>query len=1278
MSRPENEFAMQCIPRREFLKSLASAPLFLRAAPLFGAPFLTGATPSAWLDEGFSSSDPRFVPHYPAKSPLADVVRFVTPGSDQYITEKYAFEIESILTAWGAELLHSPVEISALAPALDAAILSLSFNVAAKKTLRSVYGIDVVRRQFVAALEQGRDRCLRSLESWLGELERVETAEFEIFGIETISESPLAVRINLRYDFVIIGKGDRREERVGSWRMEWSQSDSSAWTARRWEAGEETVCTTSAPVFIDVTSAAFGTADSYREQLLRGTDHWRTILDGAIGVDVYSNNGIAAGDYNNDGFDDLYVCQPAGLPNRFYHNRGDGTFEDVTERAGVGVLDSTACALFADFENRGLQDLLVVCGTGPILFINRGDGTFTLKRDAFRFEKPPQGTFTHAAVADYDRDGRLDIYFCTYMYYLGLDQYHYPIPYYDARNGPPNCLLHNEGGWRFVETTQIAGMNSDNDRYSFASAWGDVTNDGLPDLFVSNDFGSSQLYRNNGDGTFRVASRESNVEGVGAGMGCCWCDYDNDSHQDVYVPSMWEAAGQRISSQPKFHENASTAIRDLYQRHARGNALYHNHGNGRFENVGQQAGVEMGRWSWSSDFWDFDHDGNSDLYVANGYLSGPDRNDLAGFFWRQVVAKSPEDVTPSLSYERGWNAINELVRSDHTWHGRARNVTFLNCGNGSFAEASGAVGLDFAEDSRAFVLADLDHDGRLEVILKNRNAPQIRVLHNAMKHIGASISFCLRGRRSNRDAIGAAIAVEVGGIRQTKYLQAGTGFLSQHSKELFFGIGEAGSVPNVEIRWPSGLSQIFEKLPANHRIFLDEGSDTFKSVPFAEKSAFNGPALVPSLEPLPEIVETWLIQPLKAPAFSLPDHAGKNRILSSLLGNPVLLLFWSQDSARSIEQLSSFQAYLGQPQSTRLQAIAINVDDQLNRDRARSIASAVDFSFPILFATDEVAGTYNIVYRYLFERRRNLPLPTSFLLDPEGAIVKVYQGAVDPAHTFADAQIIPLSNSGRRRAALPFPGMLVQDGFARNDFTYGVAMFQHGYLDRAAESFKQVLANKPDNVDAYYNLGTLNLQRHDLKEARAYLEQAVKFRPNYPEAWNNLGMLAAEEGNFDEAIDYLDRCLTQRPDYALALLNLGNVYRKQKAFDKAGECLTRAIALLPDDPEINYSLGMLYAQQNQMQSASTYLQRALDVRPDYPEALNNLGIVFVRQQDYAKAEEQFKTGIRLSPQFDQSYLNLARLYAIRNDKDRARQVLRDLLQVQPENPNAKQALELLQ
>ena len=190
----------------------------------------------------------------------------------------------------------------------------------------------------------------------------------------------------------------------------------------------------------------------------------------------------------------------------------------------------------------------------------------------------------------------------------------------------------------------------------------------------------------------------------------------------------------------------------------------------------------MGRWAWSSDAWDFDHDGYPDLYIANGYISGADARDLASFFWRQVVAKSPPDSSASFNYERGWNAINELIRSDATWNGRERNVLYLNNHDGTFSDVSAIAGLDFPDDSRSFALADLDHDGRLEVILKNRNAPQLRILHIAMKDLGNSIAFRLRGTKSNRDAIGAAVTVEAAEHRQTKYLQAGSGFLSQHTK----------------------------------------------------------------------------------------------------------------------------------------------------------------------------------------------------------------------------------------------------------------------------------------------------------------------------------------------------------------------------------------------------------------------------------------------------------------------------------------------------------------
>jgi tetratricopeptide (TPR) repeat protein/peroxiredoxin len=1266
--------------RRDVLRSLAATPFLLKPSPMFGRGFLAafgGFQQNANKDD-YRYAASRYKPHYREQIDLTPVLKLIEPGTDDYATEKYAFEIGAKLTQWAAELRHSTTQFPSLGQFLDDQLDATTLVVESQDKLRSGFGLEATRRHFSETKHVTSEQFAGSLARWLEPLRRVETAEFDIYEITLTAGGPLTVQIAVRYDLVGSRANQEREERVGTWRMTCIQKEDVDWRVTRWEAGPE-VQTSGMGGFADITSHALGENASYAGQMLRGVDYWRTVLDGACGMDIYANNGVATGDYDNDGFDDIYVCQPSGLPNRLYRNRGDGTFEDVTERAGVGLLDNTACALFADFDNSGLQDLLIVCGSGPLLYRNQGDGTFKLKPKAFEFAALPQGTFTHAAVADYDNDGRLDIYFCTYMYYLGLDQYHYPAPYYDARNGPPNILMHNEGGGRFIETTEAAGLNVENNRYSFACAWGDSNETGHPDLCIANDFGTSQLYRNRGDGTFSVASKESHIEDVGAGMSACWCDFDNDGHQDIYITSMWEPAGQRVSAQPQFHPHAPERIRADYQRHARGNALYRNAGDGTYRNAGEKTGTAMGRWSWSADFWDVDHDGFPDLYVANGYVSAVDRMDLDSFFWRQIVAKSPEDDTALKGYERGWNAINELIRSDKSWNGFQRNVMFGNNRDGTFSEISGVVGLDCMEDSRAFALADIDHDGRLEVILKNRNAPQLRILHNNMRDLGHSICFRLRGHKSNRDAIGASITLESGDLVQTRYLQAGTGFLSQHSKEIFFGVGRAETPATATVRWPNGTVQKFNSLLVNHRIELEEGVDTFAAKPFATQlSTESQPSLKPKPEVLPTDIGTWLITPLRAPGFVLPDIGGTNRALKDFTGSPLLLHFWSNETEGSRGQLRSFEHYRAAFAKAGASIVTINLDNPDQVASARATVKEESLTFPALFATEAVAAIYNIIFRYLFDRRRDLALPTSFLLNGGGMIEKVYQGTVDPEVVLQDAHHIPQSPEQRLKLALPFHGELIQGTFQRNEFTYGVALFQHGYLDEAAESFRQVVAVRPNDPEAYYNLGTLNLRRNDFEQAKQYLEKTIALRPNYPEAWNNLGMMAGQQGDAQMAIEDFKKALELRPDYEIAVLNLGNVYRRQKAYAQADEMLSRALALRPDDPEVNYSLGMLYAQQTQMERAAGYLQKAIDLRPDYSEAINNLGIVFVRTEQMDRAEQMFKRGIDVAPDNDQAYLNLARVYAMRNDRQDARDILQRLLHRQPQNSAASRALEMLQ
>jgi hypothetical protein len=383
--------------------------------------------------------------------------------------------------------------------------------------------------------------------------------------------------------------------------------------------------------FADISEAAFGANPSYRNQLSKSVDHWRGLLDEATGIDIYGHNGIAVGDYDGDGHEDLYIAQPSGLPNRLYRNNGDSTFTDITFASGtapLAVLDDTRAVLFADIDNDRDEDLIVITASQPLLFRNLGAGRFSSDRTSgLSIPESEAGSLTSAAIADYDNDGWLDVYVCSYDFWRPGRAYNTPAPYYDATNGPPNFLFRNLGRGKFADVTRAAGLSQNNNRYSFAAAWGDYNNDGRPDLYVANDFGRNNLYLNQANGTFTDIAAKAGVDDLGAGMSAAWGDYDNDGRLDLYTGNMWSSAGQRVTVNRQFLAQASGWTLAAFQRQAKGNSLYRNLGDGRLAEQAQ-AGVEMGRWAWSSDFADLDNDGNLDLYIQNGYVTGPDQRDL--------------------------------------------------------------------------------------------------------------------------------------------------------------------------------------------------------------------------------------------------------------------------------------------------------------------------------------------------------------------------------------------------------------------------------------------------------------------------------------------------------------------------------------------------------------------------------------------------------------------------------------------------------------------------
>ena len=395
----------------------------------------------------------------------------------------------------------------------------------------------------------------------------------------------------------------------------------------------EQVKSSGGPLFADCTESVLDGNESYRKQMLHGVNYWLARSQNLSPNAADGRAGIAVGDVNGDGLDDLYVCQDAGLPNRLYVQQADGTALDLSASSGADWLESSHGALLADLDGDGDQDLAVALEGAVMVAENDGNGRFETRSVVLVSDNTMS-----LSAADFDSDADLDLYVCAYkrntLSREGGEGIILPTGpglflYYDANNGGANSLLRNDGNWRFTDCTKEVGIDRNNTRMSYASAWEDYDEDGDPDLYVANDFGRNNLYRNDG-GTFTDVAAEADAEDSASGMSVSWADYDRDGDMDLYVANMSSAAGNRILDQEQFDPVLADEIRDTYRRFARGNTLMRNLGTGRFEDVSVDAGVTLGRWAWSSNFADLNNDGWEDLVVLNGFYTSelPESGDL--------------------------------------------------------------------------------------------------------------------------------------------------------------------------------------------------------------------------------------------------------------------------------------------------------------------------------------------------------------------------------------------------------------------------------------------------------------------------------------------------------------------------------------------------------------------------------------------------------------------------------------------------------------------------
>ena len=574
----------------------------------------------------------------PAEIPLRhdDWNELDNAASDGWDTEVFAETASSILGQIG-KLLSDPGKIhaSAIEPFVD---IDISFSPLIPE-LQIVHKVAPLRVEQTAEQETTPRREL-GIQKFVAELQRLGRpsidpthTKFKIFRVFADGN-----KLETHQYVSLVGQSQENTfERHATWKIVWTRRGDSAPRITQLDVTDFEQTTRESPEwFVDCTASVLDKDPCYRSQILQSYGAWLSRIPHGIYLEAVGTPGLAIGDVNGDGHDDLYFCQERGLPNRLFLHQPDGTVRDASTTWGCDWLESSRAALLVDLDNDSDQDLVVSVMGGVVIASNEDNTRFK-----FRVLLPTTEDVMSLSAADYDNDGDLDLYACGYYANKGLDRHNSAgisaLPtaddgfvMHDANVGGPNQLMRNDienDDWTFSDVTVESGLDVNNRRFTFASAWEDFDDDGDADLYVVNEFGRDNMYRNDG-GRFTDVSENARVEDAGSGMGITWGDYNRDGQMDVYISNMFSAAGNRITFQDKFKSSSPSEVKRRIQRLTRGNTLLKNVGNGEFQDQSAFAGVELGRWSWASQFVDLNNDGWLDLLVANGYITADDTGDL--------------------------------------------------------------------------------------------------------------------------------------------------------------------------------------------------------------------------------------------------------------------------------------------------------------------------------------------------------------------------------------------------------------------------------------------------------------------------------------------------------------------------------------------------------------------------------------------------------------------------------------------------------------------------
>ena len=626
------------------------------------------------------------------------------------------------------------------------------------------------------------------------------------------------------------------------------------------------------------------------------------------------------------------------------------------------------------------------------------------------------------------------------------------------------------------------------------------------------------------------------------------------------------------------------------------------------------------------------------------------------------MSQTPLRAEGSKQYADAWRAINILIRSDGTWSGRERNLCFRNRGDGSFGDISFTSGLDLDADGRAFVPLDLDADGDLDLIVKNRNGVQLRAFRNDMRSGDTrQLTLRLEGRRTNRDGVGARVEVLTDQRRMTREIVSGSGYLSQRPRVARFALKEGEVVQRVVVRWLGGSVQELGKPPQQGRLLLVEGEPDFR-VPFQSEPSVQASEAADASAGIAK-QGTWLAQPLPAPEFNLPrvgETSGRVR-LSELRGQWVLLNFWATWCPPCRRELSHFQQQLADFERSGLAIVAVSVDGSADSEVVATMAEELGLRFPVLLADRQTAESYSIINERLFDRRRALAIPTSFLLNPEGRIVKVYRGEAEADPILADAA----AGTGD---PLPFAGNWAMSR-PRRDFEDLASAFAERSLSSPARAmFDEAIAAGDRSSRLLNNFAGILISDGDRSRGEELLREALATDPGMTDARVNLAALLVERGAVGEGEALLEEALAAQPRDGQALSVLGSIRFSQGRPSDAEELFRRAVNAAPEDARFRENLGAALASTGRFAEALVEYERARDLGVTDGGLHTNLGVLYMQTGRVEEALGSFLSAVEADPESPEAHLNLARYRLQENRLEEAMISIRRAREAAPEDP----------